>query len=165
MLDRVVLHIGDLFNPIFFVSYRVLEIAFLPNRFVSAATAAVGLVSIGIILWIAVFGIIGFDVSYDFRISCALMRGDNHVEMIRHDDDSIDTVVKDIFARPETFTEQIDSVDENRIAPVGGDGDEVAVSICIDSSVVCHDVIVTGKSMQVKKNFKLSYNFGTDKYV
>ena len=87
------------------------------------------------------------------------------MEMIGHDDNSIDTVVKDIFARPEIFTEQVDSVDENRIAPVGGDGDEVAVSVCIDSFVVCHDVIVAGKYVQVEKYFKLSYNFGTGKYA
>ena len=119
--------------------------AFLPYWFHASALPARRLFQVIIIFWVAMFAEVSFD-RRDYRRVVSRVPGcDDHMEMVGQNDDGINMILKLLFAVCKCPTQELNVVDENRIAPVCYDGEIIAVSIEEYPSVVCHIYYSPGK--------------------
>jgi hypothetical protein len=97
MLDRIGMDIGDFVVIVPGIPDRVFIEAFLPDGFVSVEGTMVALDEMVIIAWIEVLRKIPFDRTDDLGIVSGDREMDDHMEMIRQDDDGVDIEVKPAF--------------------------------------------------------------------
>lgn len=138
MLDGIVVDVSELFVQVLFVSDRMFVKPFLPYRLEASVLSACRLFKVVVIFRLAMFGEVSFDCRDDCGVVCCVPGRDNHMEMVGQDDDGIDTIVKSLFAVCKYLAQEMDIVDENRIAPVCHYGEIVAIVIEEYPSVICH---------------------------
>ena len=89
----------------------------------------------GIVPAVAMSRKIGLDRRDDFGVICGILRGDEHMKMVGQNDNGINLIGKFCLARMKTLPKQIDVVDENRVALVGDNSDEITVPLFEYSSI------------------------------
>ena len=135
---RIVVDIIQVTPIVVFVAEAMLIIAFLPNRFVSPCFSAWALREMFVKIWIAMLAEVSLDVTDDLWIVLGFLGCENHVKMIGKNHDGIDPKAVSPFCIPESFAKQGDILKEDRIASIGNDRDEIAVSVFENPSVVGH---------------------------
>jgi hypothetical protein len=138
VFDGIGMDVLNVVQPILFVSYGMFVIFFLPDRFVTAFVSAERLFEMGVATAVAMSRKIGFYRRDDFGIIRGIFWGDEHMKMVRQDDNGIDAVGKFCLAHTKTLPKQVDIVDENRVTLMGDDSDEIAVPFFEYSSIFRH---------------------------
>jgi len=130
MLDGIVLHVLYLFRHVFFISDGMLKIPTLPCPGMTPTVLGLAQCVLGF-----VFDRLGqeideasLDLPDDVGVAIELIGGNDHMQMIGQYHDGIDVVYITFFAFAKSFTEQINMLDQQRLALIGYECQIVAVS-------------------------------------
>ena len=83
-------------------------------------------------------GKFSFDVGDDFRILLSRIGFDEHMQMIGQNDDSVKFISVMLFRIGKGLTKQVDIFDEDFLSSVGNDGNEICMTLRVNSSIIGH---------------------------
>jgi len=81
-------------------------------------------------------GEMAFDRCDDGGVFPALFRSDDHMQMIRQDRNGLQRKIEALHGVTEAFAQQIDISDEDGTSSMGYYGDEVAVPLHVDPTII-----------------------------